>query len=114
VRKFGLLLVSVTGLMAWGGIANADTSAPDTQISQVLWGAGSVADTTGAQSATPAATDPDADKVVCKSMDPPTGSRLGSRRECHTQREWDQRTRDDQAKTQQIQSHGFQQNLPHG
>jgi hypothetical protein len=116
VRKFGLLLVSVAGLMAWGGVANADTSVTDTQISQVLWGAGSVADTTSAQTATqPATTDAaDADKMVCKSMDPPTGSRLGGRRECHTQREWDQRQRDDQAKTNEIQEHGFQQNLPHG
>jgi len=56
VRKFGILLVSVTGLMALGGVANADTSVPDTQISQVLWGAGSVADTTSAQTATQPAT----------------------------------------------------------
>ena len=115
MRKFGLLVVSVAGLMAWGGIANADTSATDTQVAQVLWGAGSVADSTGAQNAAqPAASDADLDKVVCKSMDPPTGSRLGARRECHTQREWDQRSRDDQAKTNAIQEHGFQQNLPHG
>jgi len=112
VRKFGILLVSVTGLMAWGGIANADTSAPDTQISQVLWGAGSVADTTGAQSATPAATDPDADKVVCRSMDPPTGSRLGARRECHTQREWDQMQRQNQQEIQRAQSMGMTSAIP--
>ena len=116
MRKFGLMLVSVAGLMAWGGIANADTNAPDTELTQVLWGAGSVADSTGAQTAAQPTTtsDADADKIVCKSMDPPTGSRLGSRRECHTQREWDDRTREDQKKTDAIQQHGFQQNLPHG
>jgi alpha-beta hydrolase superfamily lysophospholipase len=31
----------------------------------------------------------DADKVVCHVGPAPTGSRLGSTRECHTQREWD-------------------------
>ena len=31
----------------------------------------------------------DADRVVCHIGPAPTGSRLGSTRECHTQREWD-------------------------
>jgi hypothetical protein len=97
--------------MVWGGAATAN--APDTQnATQVLWGAGAVADNAANPDGKPA--NPDADKMVCRSMDPPTGSRLGSRRECHTQAEWDERSREDQAKTNQIQEHGFQQNLPHG
>jgi hypothetical protein len=28
------------------------------------------------------------DEIVCKSFDPPTGSRLGARRICQTRREW--------------------------
>jgi hypothetical protein len=40
--------------------------------------------------------DADADKVVCRMGPPPTGTRLGSTRECHTQREWD-RIREEQA-----------------
>jgi hypothetical protein len=31
----------------------------------------------------------DLDKMVCRALPPATGSRLGSRRECRTQREWD-------------------------
>jgi hypothetical protein len=30
----------------------------------------------------------DLDQVVCRTMPPPVGTRLGARRECHTQREW--------------------------
>ncbi len=110
MRKFGLLLVSVTGLMAWGGIANADTKASDMQISQVLWGAGSVADTTSAQTATQPAVD--ADKTVCRTMPPPTGSRIGTRRECHTQGEWDQMQRQNQQEIQRAQSTSLTSALP--
>ena len=39
--------------------------------------------------ATAASTDTDPDRIVCKEGPPPTGSRLGATRECHSQREWD-------------------------
>lgn len=29
------------------------------------------------------------DKMVCRQMEPATGTRIGARRECRTQREWD-------------------------
>ena len=29
------------------------------------------------------------DQIVCRTMDPPTGTRLGARRVCRTQRQWD-------------------------
>ena len=32
--------------------------------------------------------DADLDRVVCRTSGPPTGSRLGGRRTCQTQREW--------------------------
>ena len=49
------------------------------------------APTTAAAPAAAAATvqSAEADKVVCHVGPAPTGSRLGSTRECHTQREWD-------------------------
>jgi hypothetical protein len=31
----------------------------------------------------------DPNKMVCRSLEAPTGSRLGTRRECKTQKEWD-------------------------
>lgn len=33
---------------------------------------------------------PDLDKIVCKSLPPPTGTRLGGRRVCKTERQWEQ------------------------
>lgn len=38
-------------------------------------------------SSSPAA--PNADEIVCKSLPPATGTRLGARRICKTQGEWD-------------------------
>jgi len=89
VRKFALLLISTAGLVLGSAAAYAEepTAAP-----------------ADAAQATPSS---DLDKMVCKSMDPPTGSRLGSRRECHTQREWDDRTRRAREQTEQQQSNGF-------
>jgi hypothetical protein len=48
-----------------------------------------------APAAAPAAVAPaaapaeDPNKVVCRNAEAPTGSRLGTRRECKTQKEWD-------------------------
>jgi hypothetical protein len=46
----------------------------------------------------------DLDKVVCRSTAPPTGSRLGGGRECHTVRQWNERERNDQRMLEQHQS----------
>ena len=110
MRKVGLLLVPVTGLMLLGGSAIATPS--DTELTQVLWGAGAVADSTGAQNAGQPATDPD--KMVCKTMPPATGSRIGTRRECHTQGEWDQIARQDQSALSRAQGMGYQTNQTPG
>jgi cytochrome c5 len=47
------------------------------------------------------------DEVVCKNSPPPTGSRLGGGRECHTQREWDQRQKEAQDALIKNQQVGF-------
>jgi hypothetical protein len=39
--------------------------------------------------ATAVANPADGDKMVCRTMAPATGTRIGARRECRTQREWD-------------------------
>lgn len=72
MRKFGLMLVSVTGLMVMGTGVIADPAQPAPGTAQ-----------------TAQASDAELDKTVCKTLPPPTGSRLGTRRECRTQREWD-------------------------
>lgn len=97
MRKFALLLVSTAGLMVLGNaVALADGSQTTTDPAQ----------TSSAQS--------DPDKVVCRSMDPPTGSRLGSRRECKTQREWDDIQRQARQQTEHQQSNGFHSATPGG
>jgi len=89
VRSFGLLMVSVAGMVLAGSAALADAAAP-------------------APAAAPAATATtnagDPDKVVCRTMAPTTGTRIGTRRECLTQRQWDdirQQTQKDTTKMQE-------------
>jgi cytochrome c5 len=58
----------------------------------------------------PAASDTSAsnlNEVVCKNSPPPLGSRLGGGRECHTQREWNQRQQDSQNALLRSQQTGF-------
>jgi hypothetical protein len=50
------------------------------------------------------------DKVVCKKLAPPTGTRLGARRVCQTEREW----RDLMQRSQDNVSHGQQKSLGFG
>jgi hypothetical protein len=46
--------------------------------------------TSAAPAAAPAhAPETDSNRIVCRVGPPPTGSRLGGTRECHTQQEWD-------------------------
>jgi len=54
----------------------------------------------------------DADQIVCKMTAPPTGSRLGGGRECHTQRDWDQRQKDAQKSVEDKQKLGLQGGIP--
>jgi len=94
VRKFALLLVSTAGLMVQSGIAMADGSQASPDAAQVM--------------------PSDPDKLVCKSMAPPTGTRLGSRRECKTQREWDDIQRQARQQTEHQQDNGFKSAVPNG
>ena len=67
-----------------------------------------------AQTASPAAapTSADPDRVVCHSLPPPTGSRLGSRSVCHTQREWDQIRQHDAEVLNSMQMKGMETTPP--
>ncbi|HWA92570.1 MAG TPA: hypothetical protein VG889_21240 [Rhizomicrobium sp.] len=88
MRKFGLLLVSVAGLAICGTAAMADAAQPASDATQA-------ASTTN---------DSDLDKIVCRSMGAPTGSRLGARRECKTQREWDDIRRQNEKEVSKMQA----------
>ena len=60
-------------------------------------------------SSTDPSTKPDPDKWVCRTGAPVVGSRLGARRECATQREWDQRRDDSQKALENSQLKGGSQ-----
>jgi hypothetical protein len=45
---------------------------------------------------------------VCKTGAPTTGTRLGASRECHTQREWNERAAQAQNNTENAQRQGLQ------
>ena len=46
----------------------------------------------------------DQDKVVCRTLEPPTGTRLGARRECRTQKEWNDLMQEHQKSVTDFQS----------
>jgi hypothetical protein len=75
VRKLVLLLASTAGLFIMGSSAMAQAQP-----------APAAAPAAAAPAAAPAE---DPNKVVCRSLEAPTGTRLGVRRECKTQKEWD-------------------------
>lgn len=75
MRKLVLLLASTAGLFIMGSSAMAQAQP-----------APAAAPAAAAPAAAPTE---DPNKVVCRNMDAPTGTRLGVRRECKTQKEWD-------------------------
>jgi len=88
-RKSNLLLSAVVAVTAFAGTALADDAAPPAEPGQ---------DTTAPAAQTQPPAPPPVeqtpeqvaadDKIVCKTMDPPAGSRIGGRRVCHSVREW--------------------------
>ena len=92
MRKLALLLVSTAGLVVMGSSAMAEDPAQPAPAPVAV-----------APSAAPAV---DPNKVVCRNMDAPTGTRLGVRRECKTQREWDDARLQTQKEIGQMQSQG--------
>jgi hypothetical protein len=48
-------------------------------------------------------------KLICKKLEPPTGTRLGGHIECRTKHWWDDRMREDQATTTKIQENSYKQ-----
>lgn len=49
----------------------------------------------------------DRNEVVCKSLAPNTGTRLGARKTCLTRAEWEERTQRDQEHVRQTQGTGL-------
>ena len=86
------------------------------QIEQVLAGfviSLALCASAAAQQATVPATQPpaeDPDQIICKTSPPPTGTRLGGGRECHTKREWDDQQKLNQQALQDAQTKGLEGN----
>ncbi|HTT98428.1 MAG TPA: hypothetical protein VMF58_10285 [Rhizomicrobium sp.] len=59
-----------------------------------------------AVAAQPASSTNDPNKMVCRTKSAPIGSRLGSTRECRTQREWDDITAQDRREVEKMQAGG--------
>jgi hypothetical protein len=49
----------------------------------------------------------DPDRIVCHDSPAPTGTRLGGRRECHTQKQWDMMRQQDQQTINSVQMKGL-------
>ena len=62
----------------------------------------------------PVVPDPEGDKVVCRKEEAATGTRIGSRKICKTQREWDQIERESQQAVQRAQDAGLRNNPSSG
>lgn len=88
--------ILAAGLLALGAAsAVAQDAAPATAPT-----AATAATAAGAPAKTAESVTVDANRISCVASDPPTGSRLGAHRTCHTQAEWD-RIRADSAMTMQ-------------
>jgi hypothetical protein len=92
-----LLVVSLAGLLGSTLVALADppVAAPTDQPA-------------AATQSSDATEDPNA--IVCKSMEPATGSRLGGRRVCQTRKEWDDWQKQNQQTTREFQALGASSN----
>jgi hypothetical protein len=80
-------------------------------ISSVALASPAFAQVTGSPAAVPTQ---DPDRVVCHSLPAPTGTRLGGRSECHTQRQWDQMRQEEQQTINSIQLKGMTTRPPGG
>ncbi|MBS0471917.1 MAG: hypothetical protein JSR60_12645 [Proteobacteria bacterium] len=87
---FGVAAVAAFGMSL--AVAQAQAVPETTPPSTTAAPAAAPTDTAVAPS--PTAADPD--KIICRDLPPPTGSRLGGRRICAPKSAWDQRAREDQ------------------
>ncbi len=115
-----LLAVSMIAVLAAPELASADPQTDSATMQAPAATSTSPAPATDqaapAAQAAPAQTTPaqtadsaDLDRVECRSSPPPTGTRLGATRECHTVRQWNEREQEQQRMLQRMQSVGSKQ-----
>jgi len=103
MRKVTIALLAGATFLAFGAAASAQTSTTTTTTTTATPATTAAPATT--TTTTTASADPN--EVVCKAMAAPTGTRLGSRRICHTNAQWDDIRRQDEQNTAQMQNNGF-------
>ena len=113
MRLFAIAALSATTMLA-PALTWADPAAPQTAPAATAQAAPAGTQTAQATpSAAPAVatnaqdSSPELNRIVCRSNPPPTGSRLGGTRECHSVHEWNARTQQDQRTLQKIQATQF-------
>ena len=88
MRLFVILPLVASGMLLAGKVARADAPVP------------APADQTAAATS-------DSDKIVCRTLAAKTGSRLGARRDCRTQKEWDDIQHRQQDEVSKMQARGL-------
>ena len=92
MRRSIFVLAGVVGLLGSGFVASADPSPATTTT------AANPSDTASA------GTNPSNwNEMICKTMAPATGTRLGARRECQTRHEWDMQQQEAQRELEKNQ-----------
>jgi len=90
MRATGILIAFAAILLA-PSVTSADPAQPQQPAQLAMQPAPADQETAPSAVASPAV---NLDEVVCRPVAPPTGSRLGGGRECHSVREWNQREQD--------------------
>jgi hypothetical protein len=98
MRSSIVLLAGIVGLLGSGLVAFADPAAP---------AAPAATTTTANPPDTASAGTPQSDwnDIICKTMAPATGTRLGARRACQTKHEWDMQQQEAQHELELNQQH---------
>jgi hypothetical protein len=113
MRFFAILAVSAAALTP--ALASADPGQPQTAPAATLATTATPASQQTAQAtpvAAPANSGANLDQIECRTGTPPTGTRLGATRECHTVREWNKRQQDSQDIMRRTQAMGEEGMVP--
>jgi len=98
MRGSVVVLAGFVGLLGFSVVAQADPAAP--------------ASAPAAPTVTAAAPTDDPNEMICKTMAPTTGTRLGARRECQTRHQWDMEQQQAQREVQENQRLGLTGGIP--
>jgi hypothetical protein len=89
MRNFTLILIAGAATAASACVALADSTPAASPTPAVAATTPAPATTPVAPTTSTTAAATDDNEIICKSSGPPTGSRLGSHRECKTKHDWD-------------------------